>query len=68
MSWNKMNYTQSLALKQITDNCEVKHISRLFFIVKNGTAGNKTLGAVDYLNKHTNIQVSIVTEKQFKSA
>jgi len=58
-------YTPESALKKLLRVGEVKEETPYSFIVKMGTVGNGTLGAIDYLNKHTNYTVTIVGETKF---
>lgn len=64
----KANYTQQTALKKVLKIGEVKEVSPNIFIVKNGTVGNGTLGAISYLNKHSDYIVSVIDEKSFNKS
>ena len=53
------------AESMVTRNCDVKMKHGVYYVLKN-TAGNRTLGAIDYLNNYTNTRVNIVKNEVFK--
>jgi len=52
------------AINRILKSCEVKFKHNEYFVLKN-TAGNRTLGAIDYINNYTKTRVRIVEEEVF---
>ena len=60
-------YTSETAFKKVVRNADTKRIDEFRYAVKNGTAGNRVLGAIDYLNKNSKYTIYIVNEKKFKT-
>ncbi len=58
------------ALTFVSKNSSVKQDSTLIYnintyFVKRGSAGNGVLGAIDFLNKHSDYTMQIVSEEKF---
>ncbi len=62
---NKRNkWNEITALLRIFNNCSYKKISSIdgnisYITIENGTTGNRTLGAIDYLNNYCNYRYRI---------
>jgi len=60
-------WTENSALDFIFRNCDVIKTKLGSIVVKNGSAGNGSLGAIDYLHNHKKTIISIVTEEVFEN-
>ena len=61
-----MEWTIDLAMDRILRNADVKETSPGVYFVRNGSAGIRTLGAIDFLNKQKNIIMAVIDSKKFK--
>jgi len=61
-----MKWTENKAFKRVCRVANVKKISDQTYVVERGSAGNRTLGAIDFLNKKTDYSFMILHENKFK--
>jgi len=61
----KANYPLDSAFRKVLRVGTVKQLSSNFLVVKNGTVGIKTLGAIHYLKRFSDYVVSVVSEEYF---
>ena len=59
-------WTEDTAFDFIFRNCAVIKTKLGAIVIKNGTAGNGALGAIDYIRNYTKHVISIVTEEAFE--
>ena len=59
-------YTESSAMRKLYKNAQVKTKGTTIYVLQ-GSAGNGTLGVIDYLTKYVNRHILIVKENFFKS-
>ena len=61
---NENKYTVDSAFKKVMRNADVRTSKTGIFLVRNGSAGNGTLGAISFLNKHSDYLFQIVTNNK----
>ena len=61
-----MEWTVSSAIDRVLRNADVKEVSPGVYFIKNGSAGIRTLGAIDFLNKQKDIIMTIIDSERFK--
>jgi len=59
-------WTEDAALNFIFKNCSVLKSESGVMFVKNGTAGNGSLGAIDFLVNYRKHHIGIISEERFE--
>ena len=62
----RSKWTKDSAMDFIFRNCDVIKTKSDIIVVKNGSAGNGALGAIDYLRNYERIVIRIVSQEAFK--
>jgi len=64
---SQKKWTEESAVDFIFRNSTALKTKLGLYFVKNGTAGNGVLGAIDYLRNYKRYPISIVSEEQFEN-